>query len=132
MANRADPRRLYREGTEALCAGNAGEACRLLEAVPAESRPREHRFALGRSYLELGRGAEASGCFEDLLRDPPNERGAHAHLVLLSAAALALAGNSAEARARLGTVPSIDPRLERAARALRKRIDEDARPEPRL
>jgi tetratricopeptide (TPR) repeat protein len=132
MEHAANAAQRYREGVDALCEGRAEEACRLLEAVPAEARPRGWELALGRSYLDAGRGEDAARCFEGLLASPPSDPGAHAHLVLLSAAAMALTGALDEARSRLGGVAAIDPRLERAARALRKRIDEDARPDPRL
>ncbi|MGQ0723192.1 MAG: hypothetical protein ACT4PE_16710 [Candidatus Eiseniibacteriota bacterium] len=132
MEHVATAAQLYREATDALCGGRTDEACRLLEEVAPDARPRGYELALGRAYLELGRGEDAVRCFEGLVASPPADPGAHAHLLLLSAAALALTGDLDEARARVGNVAAVDPRLERAARALRKRIDEGARPDPRL
>jgi predicted Zn-dependent protease len=126
-----DPRS-YHEGVDLLCAGRAAESLAPLEAVPESERTRDRRLALAKAYLELERGEDAARCLEPLVQDPPEDSGERALLAILLAAARARAGRREDARAGLEGVGATDSRLERAARALRKRIDQGAPPVVRL
>lgn len=127
----SDPRS-YVEAVDLLCAGRAEEAARRLEQVPDADRSPELRLALAKAWLELERGDDAARCLEPLLTNPPEDPGERALVGLLHAAALARAGRREEAREGLAAVTGVDRRLERAARALRKRIDQGAPPVVRL
>jgi len=126
-----DPRS-YLEGVDLLCAGNAAGALSLLEALPRGERSRDRLLALAKAYLELERGEDAALCLEPLVQDPPEDSGERALLGILLASARARAGRREDARAGLEGVAATDARLERAARALRKRIDQGAPPVVRL
>lgn len=122
----------YLEGVDLLCAGRAREAADRLESVPEADRPPERRLALAKACLELERGEDAARCLDPLVQSPPGDSGARALIGILLAAARARAGRREEARAVLAGVAAVDARLERAARALRKRIDQGAPPVVRL
>ena len=122
-----DVREAYREAVVALVAGDAAAAILLLEPLADETAPFEVRFALGKAYLAAGRGGDALARLKDLEGAPDSDPGFAAYLELLLAAAEVLDGARDAALARLEAVPALDPRMEHAARQLRRRI-ENARP----
>ena len=122
-----DVREAYREGVEALVAGDAAAAILRLEPLADEAAPFEIRLALGKAYLAAGRGADALVRLQDLCGAPDADPGLAAYLELLLAAAEGLDGARDAAIARLEAVPGLDSRMEHAARQLRRRI-ENARP----
>jgi len=132
MVDRDPDPRSYSEGVDLLCAGEAARALEPLESVPEAERSRNRRLALAKAYLELERGDDAARCLEPLVQDSPEDPGERALLGILLASARARAGRREDARAGLLGVAEVDPRLERAARALRKRIDQGAPPVVRL
>ena len=124
----ADVREAYREGVAALLAGDAVEAVRRLEPLAGgEAVPFELRLALAKGYLASGRPAEARTALDALTEPPPEDTALAAYLALLSAAAEALGDSREAALARLAEVSRLDPRMEHAARELRRRI-ENSRP----
>jgi Flp pilus assembly protein TadD len=132
MVDRDPDPQSYLDGVDLLCAGRALEALPALERVPEADRTFERRLALAKVHLELERGEDAARCLEPLVRSCPDDPGTRSLLGILLAAARARAGRREEARADLESVAALDPRLERAARALRKRIDQGAPPIVRL
>ena len=122
-----DVREAYREAVVALVAGDAAAAILLLEPLADETAPFEVQLALGKAYLAAGRGTDARGRLQALAGAPDAEQGLAAYLELLLAAAEVLDGAPDAALARLEAVPGLDPRMEHAARQLRRRI-ENARP----
>jgi len=122
----------YRAGVELLCAGRTGEALARLEAIPEVGRSPDHLLALGKAHLELGQGPEALRCLESIPERAGEAPASGAYRELLTAAALARGGRPEEALRLLEQVPVRDPRLERAAHALRKRLDAGSPPLVRL
>jgi hypothetical protein len=114
----------YERGVEMLLRGEARAALRELEA--AADPPFEHRLALAKAHLELGDGGEAAALLDRLLsEDGSIDAGFRAYLSLLLALGRALEGKREEAASVLEGVGRIDPRLEHAALALRRRIERD-------
>lgn len=111
----------YRRGVDLLLAGDAEGAVRLLEPLAAEG-DRFVRLALAKAHLEREDGAAAAPHLAALLGDPPEDTGTTAYLHLLAASAASFAGRADDAEAHLEASLAADPRLERAVRALRRRL----------
>jgi hypothetical protein len=113
------------EAVESLVAGRPEDTVRLLKPLAdAGGLSFETRLALTKAYLLLDRGEEASRELEVLTAaGPPPDKGLHAYLGLLDAWASALASRPEDALRQLDEVGRIDPRMERAARRLRLRIE---------
>jgi len=122
-----DVREAYREAVEALLAGDAAAAILRLEPLADEAAPFEVHLALGKAYLAAGRGAEAVARLRDVRAASADDPGLSSYLQLLVAAAEALDGSRDAALTRLEAIPGLDPRMEHAARQLRRRI-ENSRP----
>jgi hypothetical protein len=120
------PHDAYLRGVEALLEGRLDDALRGLQP-PADAGHAEAVLALAKTHLQRGEGAAAQGRLGALLIEPPSDPGLHAYLLLLSASAAALEGRTEDAMNVLGDVSRIDPRMEHAARSLRRRL-EKARP----
>ena len=122
-----DAREAYREAVEALLAGDAAAAIHRLEPLADEAAPFEVHLALGKAYLAAGRGAEAVARLRDVRTASADDPALSSYLELLLAAAEVLDGSRDAALARLEAVAGLDPRMEHAARQLRRRI-ENSRP----
>ncbi|MFN8177132.1 MAG: tetratricopeptide repeat protein [bacterium] len=120
------PHDAYLRGVDALLEGRLDDAIRELVAA-ADAGHAEAVLALAKTHLQRGEGAQARGRIGTLLAEPPSDPGLHAYLLLLSASASALQGRTEEAMTALGDVARVDPRMEHAARSLRRRL-EKARP----
>ena len=121
------PRDEYLRGVDALLESRLDDAIRHL-APPADAGHAEAVLALAKTHLQRGEGAEAHGRLASLLTEPPSDPGFHAYLLLLSASAVALMGRFEDALTLLGYVARVDPRMELAARSLRRRLEKGRPP----
>jgi tetratricopeptide (TPR) repeat protein len=114
---------IYVQAVELLVQGRAEESAALLEPLVRDSSLPEALLALGKCYLELRRGEPARACFRRILDGPPAPDPALAAYVrLLDAFAVTLAGDSPAAERLLDEVARVEPRLEPAARSLRRQL----------
>lgn len=114
----------YLHGVELLLSGDAEQAVEMLGPLVARNPRPELLLALGKALLELRRGQEAGECFRRLSASGSREDpGLEAYVRLLDAVASALAGRSDEAQRELDGVMETDPRLERAVRSLKRRLE---------
>jgi predicted Zn-dependent protease len=124
----------YRAAVDALLDGRPADASGALEALAGPDAPVEVRLALAKSRLGEGRGAEALPLLEGLLADETvvEDPGFHAYLLLLAASADALDGRPEVALARAEAVAGVDPRMEHAARELKRRLQKGRPPAVRF
>jgi hypothetical protein len=124
MTETPDParRETYLRGVDALLDGRWEDALADLESG-ADAGHAEAALAAAKAHLRRGQGSEARRRLGPLLDAPPSDPGHHAYLVLLLASAVALEGRAEDATGLLDEVPRLDPRMEHAARALRRRIE---------
>jgi tetratricopeptide (TPR) repeat protein len=114
----------YLRGVELFLAGEAEQAVEALRPLVAQDPRPELLLALGKALLELRRGQEAGECFRRLRSGGTLEdTGLDAYVRLLAAVATALAGRPDEALRELDDVMTAEPRLERAARSLKRRLE---------
>ena len=114
----------YLHGVELFLSGDAEQAVEMLRPLAARSPRPELLLALGKALLALRRGQEAAECFRGIPGcEPPEDPGLEAYVRLLDAVASALAGRSDEALGELDVVTEADPRLERAVRSLKRRLE---------
>jgi hypothetical protein len=121
----------YRRGVDLLLAGDADGALQLLVPLAAEG-DRSVRLALAKAHLEREDGAAALPHLAALLGAAPEDAGMRAYLHLLTASASSYAGLADDAERHLDASQEADPRLERAVRALRRRLRKDRPPRVRL
>jgi hypothetical protein len=115
--------RTYVEAVEHLVQGRVDEASQLLETLVREAPTPEAMLALGKCFLELRRGEPARACFRWLLEGPKDiDPAFRAYVRLLDAFALTFDGDAQAAETLLDDVARGDPRLESAARSLRRQI----------
>lgn len=112
----------YRRGVDALLDGRLDDAARDLAAPAAAGMPGAP-LALAKLHLQREEGEPARRHLAALLADPPGDPGMHAYLRLLSAVAAGMAGDPDAALADLEDAMRLDPRVEVAARALRRRLE---------
>lgn len=122
---------LYRQGVNCLVEGRFDEAVERLQPAASQGDPNA-RLALGRAYLELGRGTEAAAQLDALLCASPESSGMRAYLHLLAASAAAFTGRVDDAERHLDLAQSGDARLEHAVRNLRRRLRKGSPPLVRL
>jgi tetratricopeptide (TPR) repeat protein len=114
----------YLRGVELLLSGDAEQAVKVLRPLVAQDPRPELILALGKALLELRRGEEAGECLARIPAcTPPEDSGLHAYVRLLGAVASAIAGRTEEALRELDGAMRADPRLERAARSLKRRLE---------
>jgi Flp pilus assembly protein TadD len=117
-------RAAYREATALLLEGRAEDALREFTSLTEPLSGPDLTLAIGKAHLELRNGREAERCFRELLRDDAEmEPSMRAYVQLLSAAAASLDGRGEDAFRLLEDVARIAPRMEHAARALRRRVE---------
>jgi len=114
-------RQRYLAGVDLLVSGRIPEAMETLRPAAEEGHPGA-RLALGKACLEQRDGQGAIGQFRVLLEDPPTDPGMLGYLHLLVASAEALLDREEAAESHLETARNVDPRMEHAARDLRRRL----------
>jgi hypothetical protein len=103
--------------------GRVDEASALLETLVRESPTPEAMLALGKCFLELRRGEPARACFRWILDGPQaSDPAFRAYVRLLDAFAVTIEGDARDAETLLDDVVRSDPRLEPAARSLRRQL----------
>ncbi len=115
--------RTYVEAVDLLLQGRPLEAVALLEPLVRETTTTEALLALGKCYLELRRSEPARACFRRILDGPPTPEPAFAAYVrLLDAFAVTIEGDVPAAEGLLDEVARAEPRLEPAAKSLRRQL----------
>jgi tetratricopeptide (TPR) repeat protein len=115
--------RTYIEAVELLLLGRPEEAAALLDRLVRENPAPEAILALGKCFLELRRGGPARACFRRILDGPPTpDPSLAAYVRLLDAFAVTLEGDARSAETLLDEVARTEPRLEPAARSLRRQL----------
>ena len=133
MSDQPDPSQheAYLRGVDALLEDRLDEALEELTA-PADAGNPEAALALAKVHLRRAQGREATRRLTPLLSEPRADVGLHAYLLMLLASASALEKRTDDALRLLDEAGKLDPRMEHAARALRRRIEKGREPDVRF
>ncbi len=115
--------RAYLDAVDHLVHGRVDEAAALLDPLVREAPTPEAMLALGKCFLELRRGEPARACFRWIMEGRQDiDPMFRAYVRLLDAFAMTFDGDAREAETLLDEVARSDPRLESAARSLRRQL----------